>query len=154
MKRVHHLLVTVALLGGAGAASAQTTATQNVTITVTEVDIITVAGGDVAISVGVGSTQAARTYSVTTNGTARTITGQITTGVNFPTGLTLTTNLVAPTNASSNGAVALTTTAATLVTGIANVDQSGLGITYTATATASAPTGAQGQRTITYTIVP
>jgi hypothetical protein len=56
-----------------------------------------------------------------------------------------------PTNATSAGDVALTSTAQELVTGITKLNESGLSLTYTASATAAA--GVQSvARTVTYTV--
>jgi hypothetical protein len=153
--KLRHLTTVAALLFISGQAASAQTATQDVTITVTAVDQISVSASSVAISVGVGSTTDNSTsYSVTTNsGDNRSITGQITTGADFPTGLTLTVALTAPTVGTSDGAQPLVTaTAATLVHGIHNVTGTGLQISYVATATVAASAAALTARTITYTI--
>ena len=72
----------------------------------------------------------------------------------MPTGVTLTVNLVAPTGGTSAGATTMTTTAASLVTGIANLAQSSLTVTYTLAATVSASQVTGATNTVTYTIGP
>jgi hypothetical protein len=159
MKLAKHFLLAAGLMVGlADAASAQLTATQDVTITVTAVNAITVSSGTVAISVGIGSTpNTSTTYNLTTNGTAVKITGGITAGTAFPTGVSLTVELAETTTGTSQGAktINMGTAAADLVTGIAHVEDTNKLITYVATATAAAsPTSSMGAKTVTFTVVP
>lgn len=121
---------------------------------------ITVSGnpGSLMISTATAGSQpdsvndSTTTYNITTNETSQVITGAI--DVAMPTGLTLSVNLSAPTGGSSQGAVALTTTAQNLVTGISNVAESSLGITYTLAGTVSAAPAASTNRTLTLTLAP
>jgi len=69
---------------------------------------------------------------------------------NMPTGLTLMVNLGAPSVGDSAGDVALSTTAASVVTGISQVAGSST-ITYTLSATPAAEVGS-GSRTVTFTL--
>lgn len=139
---------------------AATTATATVTFTIGSIDSISVSGNPAAFvinSATAGSppttlTDTTTTYALTTNNTARKITGAIDTAM--PTRVTLSVTLAAPSTGTSAGAVALSTTAANLVTAIANVAQSGLQITYTLAATVNAAPAALTTRTVTYTIGP
>ncbi len=139
---------------------AATTATAIVTFTIASIDSITVSGNPAAFvinSATAGSppttlTDTTTTYAITTNNTARKITGAIDTAM--PTGVTLSVALAAPSTGTSAGTVALSTTAANLVTAIANVAQAGLQITYTLAATVNAAPAALATRTVTYTVGP
>jgi hypothetical protein len=149
-----HVVAALALIAGSAHVAAGQTATQDVTITVSAVDEISVSASTVSITVGVGTVHnTATTYSVTTNSsTARVITGQITSGGNLPTGVTLTVSLAAPTGGTSLGAVTLTDAAADLVTGVSNVAATGKQIDYAASATVAAAAGPLSARTVTFTI--
>lgn len=139
---------------------AATTATATVTYTIGSIDAITVSGNPGPLVVnsataGSGPTSAvdaSTTYAVTTNSTARRVTAALTTAM--PTGVSLTVALQAPTGATSVGAVALTTAAQALVTGIANVAQGSLTVTYTLIATLAAAQVSGATNTVTYTIGP
>jgi hypothetical protein len=96
------------------------------------------------------SVSAAASWSVTTNQTGSKITASI--GTNMPAGLTLSTNLTAPSGAASAGAKTLSTVAVDLVTGITKVAAGPLAVTYALTATAAAGVVASTSRTVTYTI--
>jgi len=96
-------------------------------------------------------TNTSTTYSITTVGTVTTITGKI--NANMPTGTTLSVNLKAPTGATSTGSVAMSTTAANLVTAIPkSTTGSSLTITYTFTATTAAAQVTGATKTLTLTI--
>ncbi len=137
-----------------------TTATSTVTYTVGSIDAISVSGNPgplnvttaVAGSAPTSATDATTTYAVTTNNTARKVTGGLASAM--PTGITLTASLAAPSGGTSAGAVTLTTTATSLVTGIANVAQGSLAITYTLAASVDAAQVAGSTNTVTYTIGP
>lgn len=151
------LIASAALLiATAGTAAAQQ-ATQSVGYEVTAINEISVAGAPslVISSATAGSAPtsatASGTYAITTNETNRKITAAI--DAEMPTGTTLTVTLDAPTGGASAGAVALTTVAADVVTGISTVEESGLSITYDLSATVDAGVVAAGSRTVTYTIV-
>ena len=71
----------------------------------------------------------------------------------MPTGVTLSVNLQAPTGGTSAGTVALSTIAANLVTGVSQVAQGSLTVTYTLSATAAAAVVTTNPTvTVTYTI--
>jgi hypothetical protein len=136
-------------------ASAQT-ATQTVSYEVTAINEISVAGSpslvinDATAGSGLTSASASGTYAITTNETNRKVTAQI--DSNMPSGVTLSVTLAAPTGGTSTGAVTLSTTAQDVVTGVSNVNQSGLSISYGLAATVAAGVVAAGNRTVTYTI--
>lgn len=141
-------------------AFAATTATATITYTIGSIDAIAVSGNPGPLNVTAATagsapssaSDASTTYAVTTNNTARRITASLAT--NMPSGVTLSVALAAPTGATSLGAVNVSTTAATLVTGISNIAQAGLAITYTLTASPSAAQVTAATNTITYTIGP
>jgi len=144
------------VLASAGTAGAQT-ATQTVTFQVTAINQVSVAGSPsltvstaTAGSTPTAATDATATWAVTTNMTTAKITASIPTAM--PAGLTLSTNLTAPTGATSLGLRALGTTAVDVVTGITRVAQGSLGITYQLDATLAAGVVASGSRVVTYTI--
>lgn len=137
-----------------------TTAPATLTYTIGSINAITVSGNPgtltinsaVAGSAPTNAVDATTTYAVTTNNTAIKVTAALSS--NMPSGVTLTASLVAPTGATSAGAVSLSTTSQSLVTGIANIAQSGLSITYTLSATVSAAQVTNATNTVTYTIGP
>jgi hypothetical protein len=97
------------------------------------------------------ATNSSTTYSITTVASGTTITGKL--NANMPAGLTLKVQLQAPTGATSVGAVAMTTTAANLITGIGIIAlQTGLTITYTLSATVAAAPVASSSVVLTLTI--
>lgn len=140
-------------------AHAQASATQTVTYAVNSIDQVSVTGAPslTIVAPAAGSapadvTDATGRYALTTNGTNRKITASLGTGLEMPTGLTLKVALSAPSVGTSAGSVALIATAVDLVTGISNLDQSNLTMTYTLSATSAAVTQT-GTRTVTYTIL-
>ena len=136
-------------------ASAQT-ATQTVSYEVAAINEISVAGSPSLVinsataGSGLTSASASGTYAITTNETNRKVTAQI--DSNMPSGVTLSVTLAAPTGGTSAGSVNLSTTAVDVVTGVSNVNQSGLNITYGLSATVAAGVVAAGNKTVTYTI--
>jgi len=159
MRKWIALLVTLILMLAANSlAIGGTTANQTVTYKVQAIDQISVSGdpGPLIINTATAgqqptdATDTSTTYAITTNGTGKKITGAIDTAM--PTGVTLKINLLAPTGATSAGNVVLGIIAADLVTGISQVAESGLTITYTLSATVAATPGS-GTRTVTLTIV-
>lgn len=144
----------VACIGGP--VRAADTATQDVDITVQAVNEISV-GAAVTLNVnsataGVNPTGiASSTYSITTNSaTSKKITAQL--GSALTAGLTLSTNLQAPSTGTSAGVTALSTTPSDVVTSIEAVAASGLTINYAATATVSVAPNTYSAE-VTYTIV-
>ena len=98
----------------------------------------------------VGTWSTTRSYSVSTNGTNKKITGSIDAAMPANTALNVT--LTAPTGGSSAGAIALTTAAQDLVNGITTLAESGLTIGYEFTATAAAGIVPSSSRTVTFTV--
>lgn len=140
---------------GARDASAQT-ATQTVSYEVTAINEISVAGSpslvinDATPGSGLTSASASGTYAITTNQANRKITAQL--DSDMPSGVTLSVTLAAPTGGTSAGAVSLSTLAQDVVTGVSNVNESGLSINYGLSATVAAGVVPAGNRTVTYTI--
>jgi hypothetical protein len=159
MKALALLPVALLLAAVSQSASAQVpiTQTQSVTITVSQVDAFTVNTSSVTQSVGIGAqTFSGGTYTIQTNApstSARSITAQITAGLDFPTALGFAISLAAPSGATSAGAVLITAgSASSLVTSINNVENHSLAITLSTSATAQVDAGALAARTITYTL--
>ena len=152
------VVAVLALVALSGPALAATTATQTVTYEVTAINSITASGDPGALTINAavaGSpptavTDATTTYAVTTNQSAIKVTGSINTAM--PANVTLKVTLVAPTGATSAGAVTLGIVAANLVTGIATLNESALTITYELSATATAGVVASASKTVTLTI--
>jgi hypothetical protein len=131
--------------------------TQTVNISVGAISVMSLAAGTPTLTVstataGVDPTPATATsqYNVTTNQTNQKITAKI--DLALPTGITLAAALGAPSTGASAGAQVLGTTDVNLVTGIATLAQTNVGITYTLSATAAAGTLAATSRQVTYTI--
>lgn len=161
MKKWIALWAMVLVLGIFGASSlvmGANTATQTVTLEVQAIDEISVSGnpGPLVVSTATAGSQpdqvtdTSTTYSITTNGTNKKITGAIDTAV--PAGVTLQVNLAAPTGATSLNDVTLSITAADLVTGISQVAESALTVTYKLSATVTAGVIVSTSKTVTFTI--
>jgi hypothetical protein len=90
------------------------------------------------------------TYSITTLGAQRKITGKI--DAELPRGTKLMVNLAAPSGCASLGEITLTTSPANLVTGIGGRQGKNYPITYTFMATPEAGTVPPSTRTVTFTI--
>lgn len=106
----------------------------------------------VAGSAPTPATDSGTTWAITTNEDNRNVTAQI--GAALPTGLTLEVTLAKPAGTSASaGAVALSTTAANVVTGLSKVQESGMGVTYKLSATTAAGKVAEQTATVTYTII-
>lgn len=146
------------VFGLSGLAMAGNTAEQTVTYQVDAINEISVSDdpGDLVInSATAGSepnedTDNSTNWAITTNQTARKITGSINTAM--PANVTLEINLTAPTGGVSAGDVSLLATDADLVTSIETVAESGLTITYTLSATVTAGVVTQAQKTVTLTL--
>jgi hypothetical protein len=159
VKSFYTLLLTAAVgLGTVGVSSAQT-ANQTVTIVVADINMISVSSGSITMTINsatAGSnpddaTDTATTYAITTNGSAKKITAAL--GTAYASGISLALTLTAPTGGTSAGAITLTTSAQNLVTGIATLAESSLGISYTASATPSAASNGAGEaQTVTLTV--
>lgn len=96
------------------------------------------------------ATNSTTTWALSTNLSSQKITGQLNTAM--PTGLILQVALQAPSGATSQGTVSLSTTASNLVTNITKIAASGLTVTYTLRATAQASPSAATNRIVTFTI--
>ena len=149
-------VLLAALAVAAPAAQAQT-ATQTVTFQVNAINQIAFVGAPsltittaTAGSAPTSVTDATSSWAVTTNQTGAKITASI--ASNMPTGLTLSSSLVAPAAATSAGFLSLSTTAVDLVTGITKLAQGALGVSYQLDATAAAGVVASATRLVTYTI--
>ncbi len=169
MKAAKAVLIGIAAvlsLGGLNNlfAQATATATQNLNLIVEEVNKLSITPASISITITGASwvvgqptasaTHNTSTYSVTTNsGTNRKITAQLDpAGGALPTGATLTTNWVAPTGGTSQGACLLShLSAIDLVKGFHAVSQSSLGVTYVYTVTAQTPAG-NVNRIVTFTL--
>jgi hypothetical protein len=149
-------MVLGAVLVVAAAASASAQATQDVTINIQAINKISIAGGAHTMTINTATAGQApddvtwsTTWAITTNQSNSKVSASI--GSDMPSGVTLKVNMANPTSATSNGDVSLSSTAAELVTGITQLNESGLSLTYTASATALA--GVQSvARTVTYTV--
>ena len=130
---------------------------QTINVTVPSVELLDVTPASLSMTLvapatvgdSLTATDASSSYSVFVNTTANKITGAITVD-NFDE-VVLYTSLAAPGGATSAGQKKLTSTARDLVTGVATVQASGLGISYTAKAPATLAAG-NYSGTITYTI--
>ena len=148
------ILAALALVAGASSAMAQTT--QIVTFQVDAINQIAFAGAPSLVintaTAGSNPTNATAgaTWAVTTNQSNARVTASI--GSNMPAGLTLSVDVTAPAGGTSTGAQGLSTVAVDVVTGITQVAQGGIALTYTLTATPAAGVVASTSRTVTYTI--
>lgn len=159
-KKVLILGLTFALVvfGTAVVSQAAETADQTVTFTVSAINEIAVVG-DVTLTIDSATaggaiapaTDASTTYGVTTNGTGKKITANLSEAM--PVGLTLEVNLAAPTDATSTNYVDISAVGAKdVVTGISNKSESDLGITYRLTALPTAAPVSAATRTVTFTL--
>ena len=157
IKYVTRSVIALALVAfGATSAQAQT-ANQTVTFAVNAINQIAFVGAPsltittaVAGSAPTSATDNTASWAVTTNQTGAKITASIPSIM--PAGLTLSSNLTAPTGGASAGFQALGTTAVDLVTGITKLAQGALGVTYKLDATVAAGVVASGTKVVTYTI--
>ena len=154
--RFMSLVGTIALLMPS-AARAQT-ATQVVRFEVRAINQIGVSGSPAPLAI-TSATAGASLTSVTAGGSSLAVTTnesnkKITAALDqpLPAGVVLEVTLAAPSGASSQDYVALTTAGADLVTGISATNAVSLPLTYRLSATPQASIGVQ-TRTITYTIV-
>ncbi len=159
MKSLKTLVMAVVLFVGFATVAHAQTANQAVTIVVSPINVMSVSSGTVSMTINsatAGSnpdnaSDAATSYAVTTNGTLKKITAAL--GTAYAGGISLALSLTAPTGGTSAGSVTLTTVAQDLVTGFANLAESGKGISYTASATAAAATNGAGEaQTVTLTL--
>lgn len=162
MKKYLVFVLAALLIFGLGSVAwAASSDTQTVTYEVSAINEISVSADTVSLTISTATagsepdpaTDNSTTYNITTNGTGMKITGAIDSAM--PTGLTLEVNLAAPTGATGGTDVdissATETSAADLVTGITQVAEDNLTITYTLSATVEvAPTS--GSKTVTFTV--
>lgn len=150
--------VLIGAVGAARGAGAQT-ATQVVRFQVNAINQIAVSGEPMPMVISSATpgslptpvVASGTTYAVTTNESNQKISASLDRAM--PTGVTLEVSLAAPASAASRGAVALTTGAADVVTGITAVAASALPITYRLSATTAVHMPAVETRTVTFTIV-
>ncbi len=135
-------------------------ATQAVTVTVDTIHAVSVSSGAVSLTIDTATPGSdpddavdnTTHYNITTNGTGMKLTGVL--DAAYASGLLLAVTLDGPGGSSSAGQVTLShSTSKTLVSGIANVAETSLTITYRASATAAAvPNDGAGGETNTVTI--
>ena len=158
MKKLVAFGMVVLLVGVFGIAYSADNVNQTVTYEVQAVNEIDVSGNPGALIVSsatAGSepsaaTDATTSYSITTNGSNKKITGILDSAM--PTNTSLGVTLTAPTGGSSAGQVTLSATAQDLVTGISTLAESGLTISYEFSANAAAGVIASAQKTVTFTV--
>lgn len=138
-------------------AQAQTTDTQVLTFQVDAINVIAFAGAPsltittaIAGSAPTSVTIASATWAVTCNQTGAKISASL--ASNMAAGLTLSSSLVAPAGGTSAGFQSLSTTSVDLVTGITQVAQSAMTVTYKLAATPAAGVIVGGSKVVTYTI--
>lgn len=137
-----------------------TTATATITYSISPIDPITISGNPgplnittaVAGSAPSNAVDSSTTYAITTNNSGISITGSL--ASNMPAGVTLNMLLAAPTGATSAGSQPLSTTPTTLVSGISQIAQGSLQITYTLSAALNAAPVTGATNTVTLTIAP
>jgi hypothetical protein len=154
MKRF--FFITLLAFSFSAVASAQSNkSSQQVSINVAEIAVIAVQG---TINMSITTATAGQapdavttnaTYALTTNGTDKKISAELDQAL--PEGLSIFATMSAPSNATSIGKVQLSNNAADLVSGVTQVNESGLQLTYEAVATVNATTE-NVARTVTYTI--
>jgi hypothetical protein len=158
MKKLVALGLATLLLSVSSLAFAGDSANQTVTYEVQAINEISVSGNPGALTVSAATagseptaaTDATTTYSITTNGSNKKITGILNTAMPANTALKVT--LTAPTGGTSAGQVSLSASAQDLVTGISAVAQSAVGISYEFSATIAAGVVSSAQKTVTLTI--
>jgi hypothetical protein len=158
MKLFRSLIALAGVIAFASTAAAQT-ATQGVTYSVSAINQISVSGGAqtlavttaVAGSAPTAVSSSGLTWAVTTNEANRKIVAKL--DLAMATGVTLTSNLAAPSSGLSAGAVALTALDQDMVTSIDTQDASALSLVYTLSATSAAGVVSSTTRTVTYTIM-
>jgi hypothetical protein len=151
-----HAIAILAIMSGLGRPVAAQAVTQTLSFQVDAINQIAFTGSpSLVINTAVAggnpsSATVAVTWAVTTNQSNAKITASL--NAALPADVTLTVDLTAPAGAASAGAQSLGTTSVDLVTGMTQVAQSALGVTYTLSATAAAGVVPSTTRTVTYTI--
>ena len=159
MKKLVALTTVMLLLGVCATAFAASSISQTVTYQVSAINEISVSGNPGALIVSAATagsqptavTDATTTYAITTNGSAKRITGVLNT-VMPATGLSLKATVTAPSTGTSAGQVTLTASAQSLVTAISAVAESGIAISYEFSATAAAGVVSSATKTVTLTV--
>jgi hypothetical protein len=155
--RLSRTLLTVIAIAAAGQtahaqdlASASTTANLSISainsISFASSVSLTIAGGTAGS--GLTAATATSTYDIISNATDSKLTGVI--DLDMPANSSLSVSLGAPAGATSAGSVALSSTAVDLVTGISNVSETNLPVSYTFGA--DVHTAASLTRTVTYVL--
>jgi hypothetical protein len=158
MKKLFALAMAVLLIGVSSSVFAGSSVNQTVTYEVQAINEISVSGNPGALVVSAATagseptaaTDATTTFSITTNGSSKKITGVLNSAM--PANTSLKATLTAPTGGTSAGQVTLTASAQDLVTGISTVAESGIAISYEFSATAAAGVIASAQKTVTLTV--
>jgi hypothetical protein len=158
MRKAIAFLSAMLVLGATGITMAGASANQTVGYEVQAINELSVSGSPGTLTVSSASagsqpdpvSNALTTYSITTNGTNKKITGAINTPM--PDNVTLKIILAAPASGSSMNEVTLGTTPADLVTGISQLAESGKTITYKLSALTSAGVVASAVKIVTLTI--
>lgn len=158
MKKLIAFVMAALFIGVSGSAFAASSVNQTVTYQVQAINEISVSGNPSALIVNAATagsqptavTDATTTYSITTNGSSKKVTGILNSAM--PANTSLKATLTAPTGGTGAGQVTLTASAQDLVTGISTVAQSGVGISYEFSATAAAGVIASAQKTVTLTV--
>ncbi|MGE5581205.1 MAG: hypothetical protein ACM3X9_01565 [Bacillota bacterium] len=160
MRRVKFLAIIglVALFCISSLTLAGNTSNQTVTFQVTAINEIATSGSPAALVINsaiagfqpTDAVNSATTYAISTNQSAKKITGVLDNPM--PANTSLKINLAAPSGATSSGNVELSNVAADLVTGITKVAESGKTITYTFSATVAAGVIPSTSRIVTLTV--
>lgn len=151
------LLVCLSLAGGRDGLGGNS-GTLSVSYEVKAINEIAVSGNPAALVISTAiagsepadSVDTSTTYSITTNEASKKVTGVL--SVNMPAGVTLKVQLTSPAGASSAGEVALSTTAADLVTGITKKAEGSKAITYRLQTTVASGVVSSSTRTVTFTL--
>lgn len=152
----HYLVIWLAAMSSLFtplALCASNTANVTVTINILAESDISFSGNPAAFNVTPGNspqTNNSTTYGVITNQSSQKVSALYSPAL--PSGISLAVNLAAPTGATSLGSITLSTSSQNLVTGITQVNQSGLTVTYSVSVTPTATVASSIQTTITYTI--
>lgn len=162
MRRTTHLkLGTVAMAVGlalSGSAFAGSSATQDVGYQVTAINELSVSGNPGALTVNAATagsqpnpvSDSSTTYAITTNETGKKLTAAIDTAM--PDNVTLSLTATAPSVGTSAGKKSLSASPVDVVTGITQVAESGIGLSYELSATVAAGVVSSSSKTVTLTI--
>ena len=155
MKSIINKALIVLALGSASAFAADN-ANQRLNFQVQSFVNITLADATLNLVIssipfgGQGEATASSSYALVNNKPGQKITASL--DSNMPAATSLQLTAAAPTGATAAGAVSLSSTPATIATGVNNVNQSGLGLAYSFKASEQASTAAF-VRTVTYTVL-